>query len=245
MLAALDWTSQEFYHYLAIACGVAVAVSIAVYAVPGGKLKVPGIALSIVASLGLGLALGIIIMGAAGYELKKTEPEGTAGPPGGMPPMGGGMQAMPMGGMMGGGGGGGRGGRGGGGGGPNYKQQLANLVVKLDVLTEKPLTVKLNDEQRKEVNEQLKGLADAEELSDEDAKAKFEKLHEVLKDQTDTLEAAGYRWPQEGGGRGGGFGGGGGGGRGGRGGAEPPKNPFTTEQNGNHLKSLTERLNKT
>ncbi len=245
MFAALDWTSNEFYHYLAIAGGVVVVLAVGLYAVPGAKLKVPGIALSIVGSLGLGLALGVLFMGFMGYELAKPEssaanmppPEGGMGPggapPGAMGPGGGpppGMMMPP----------GGRGGRGGGGGGPNYKQQLATLVTKLDDLTEKPLTVKLSDEQRKEVKEQLKGLADAEDLSDDDAKARFEKLHEALKDQTATLQRAGYSWPGEGGGRGGG----GRGGRGGAGGAEAPKNPFTTEQNKKHLEDLTARLDK-
>ena len=239
MLAALDWTSQESYHYLAGAGAVVVFLAVALYAIPGGKLKVPGIALSIVGSLGVGLALGIILMGWVGYELKKPEPAGGGGPPPEMGGPGGGMP--PMGGMMGGRGGpggpGGRGGPGGPGGGPNYKQQLATLVTKLDVLTEKPLTIQLSDDQRKVVKEELKGLEDADELSDDDAKAKFEKLHKLLEDQTGTLEAAGYRWPGEGGG-------GRGGGRGGPGGPPPPQNPFKTEQNGKHLKDLTDRLSK-
>jgi hypothetical protein len=259
----LDWKSQEFYHYLAVAAAVVVALSIAVYAVPGGRLKVPGIALSIVGSLGLGLAAGIIIMGVVGYELQKPQGEGNGTPEGGgegggppqgvMAGMGGGMGGMGgMAGMGGGGPGGGRGGPGGGRGGPggfggpNYKQQLANLVTKLDVLTEKPLTIQLSKEQRKEVKELLDGLDKQEELSDDDAEAKFKKLHEILEDQTSTLNAAGYNWPGEGGrgGPGGGRGGPGGG-RGGPGGApEPPKNPFTTEQNKKHLEALTSRLDK-
>jgi hypothetical protein len=246
MLAFLDLTSWELYYYLAAAGGVVLVVAIALYLIPGGKLKVPGIALSMVGGLGLGLALGVIFMGMMGYEPKKADSEGAGAPPQGAPPPGVMMPAMgggggPPGGMAGGGrggppggmAGGGRGGRGGGGG-PNYKQQLTILVTKLDVLTEKPLTVKLSDEQRKEVKEQLKGLADAEELSEDDAKARFEKLHDALKDQTDTLEAAGYRWPGEGGG-----------GRGGRGGGgEAPKNPFTAEPNNKHLKELTARIDK-
>ncbi len=238
MLAALDWTSLEFYYYLVGAGAVVVVLAVVLYALPGSKVKVPGIALSIVGSLGLGLALGIILMGWNGYVLKKPEP-GDSAPPPGMGAPGGGMP--PMGAVMMPGAPPGMGGRGGMGGGPNYKAQLANLVNKLDVLTEKPLMVQLSDEQRKEVKEQLNGLADAEELSDDDAKAKFDKLHELLKDQTATLEAAGYRWPGEGGGGGRG---GGRGGRGGPGGPEPPKNPFTTEPNGKHLKDLTERLSK-
>jgi len=249
-----DWKDQVNYYYLGGAGAVLLVLSLALYAVPGRAIKVPGIAVSIVGGLGLGLAGGVILMGMMGYQLKEpapTAPEGGGGPPPGMAGVGRGEggPGMPVG--MPAQGGGGGGGRGGGGGQPNFKAQLANLVGKLDVLTEKPLMVKLNDEQRKEINAQLKGL-DGDELSDDDARAKFEKLHELLKDQTSTLEAAGYRWPGEGGGGGRGAGGGGrgagGGGRGaggsGRGGPEPQANPFKTEPNEKHLKALTERLDK-
>jgi hypothetical protein len=231
----LDWKSQEFYHYVAVAAAVVVALSIALYAVPGGKLKVPGIALSIVGSLGLGLAAGIIIMGVVGYEIKK--PDDSPPPDGGPPP---GVENAGRG-NPGGRGPGGRG-PGGFGGPPNYKMQLANLVGKLDVLTDKPLAIRLDKEQQQEVKKVLDGLDKQDELSDDDAKEKFEKLHDILKDQTSTLNAAGYNWPAEGGG-GGGPRGGGGGPRGG-GGPEQPSNPFKTEQNKKHLEELVGRLDK-
>jgi hypothetical protein len=149
---------------------------------------------------------------------------------------------MPGGGGRGGAGGGAPGGaRGGGGGGgrgaPSPKAQLATLVSKLDVLTEKPLTVNLSAEQQKQVREQLTGLADADELSDDAAKEKLDKLLDVLKDQKDTFEAAGYRWP--GAGNAGGPPGGGG-----PGGGQQPANPFKGEENSKHLKQLTGRLGK-
>jgi hypothetical protein len=237
----LDWHNEQFYYLLAAAGALVIALSVALYAVPGGRLRVPGIALSIVGSLGAGLAAGVILMGMTGYKLPE-EKEGAAAPEGGGPPpppqMAGGGGMPRMGGIP-----GGPGGRGGGG--PNPKAQLAALVNKLDVLTEKPLTVKLNEDQRKQVQEQLTGLAD-DNLSDDDAKKKLDKLLDVLKEQKGTLEAAGYQWPGEGGrggGRGGPTGNLPGGGRGGRGG-EPPPNPFKNEQNAEHLKHLTDRLAK-
>ncbi|HKI38007.1 MAG TPA: hypothetical protein VKA46_39505, partial [Gemmataceae bacterium] len=66
MFTSLDWRSQEFYYYLAAAGAVVIALSVGLYAVPGGRLKVPGIAVSIVGSLGLGLAAGVIFMGVVG-----------------------------------------------------------------------------------------------------------------------------------------------------------------------------------
>jgi hypothetical protein len=136
---------------------------------------------------------------------------------------------MGGGGMMGGGGGRGMGGRQGGGGGrgPNSKNQLATLVAKLDLLTHKPLAVRLDAQQKDKMREQLKDLDDGE-LSEEKAKERLDALLEILKDQRKTLEDAGYRWPGQGGG---GF----------QRPADVP-NPFKVEQNEQHLKALRELL---
>jgi hypothetical protein len=67
-------------------------------------------------------------------------------------------------------------------------------------------------------------------LKDDDAKARLDALLEVLKDQKKTLEAAGYRWPGEGGGFGGGN--------------PPPPNPFKDQNNHDHLNSLQAQLAK-
>jgi len=145
------------------------------------------------------------------------------GPPkGGMPPIGGGMPGF--------------GGKGGGGPkGPTAKAQLNTLVAKLDALTEKPLTVTLDADQKKQIAEQLKGLDAMEELSDEEAKQRLDAILNVLKDQKQPLQATGFNWP--------GAGGGGGGGGGGFG-QPQPLNPFKLEANGKHLQSLQERLEK-
>jgi hypothetical protein len=180
-----------------------------------------GAAAAVVVAFGGGVVAGAFYMGLAGYQLNPPQASNNmpAMQPGmptpgtsGMPP-GPGAPGMPR--------------------GPNPKMQLAGLVAKLDVLTEKPLSVKLTDEQRKQVQEQLKGLANAEELSDDDAKAKLDKILDVLKDDKETFEAAGYRWPGAAGP--GGFPGMG---------QQPPPNPFTTEANASHLKALSERLEK-
>jgi hypothetical protein len=225
----LDWRGQEFYTYLAVAGAVVIVLSLVLSAVPGSKVKVPGIVLAIVGGIGIGVAGGVILMGTMGYDMKKEgpPPDVAPGPPGGMMANNmGGPPGMP-----------GRGGPGGGrgGGGPNHKAQLASLVGKLDTLTEKPLEVRLSDEQRKKIKELLKGV-DAADLSDDEAEKKARELHELLADQKETLKAAGYPWPGEGGGRGGPGGG--------RGGPDGPPNPFKAEDNAKHLKSLEERLDK-
>jgi hypothetical protein len=121
-------------------------------------------------------------------------------------------------------GGGGPGGRGGFGGmRDNPKIQLANLVAKLDDLTRKPLEVKLTEDQKKRVREQLKGLDEQKELTDDDAKKRLDALLEIVKDQSETLKSAGYPWPGEGRGRD----------------NQPPApNPFQAGKNNEHLKSL-------
>jgi hypothetical protein len=142
---------------------------------------------------------------------------------GGMP---GGMAAGRMGGPMGAAGGGMPGGRQ-----PNSKAQLASLVVKLDQLANNSLSIRLTDEQRKKIRTQLAGLEEKEDLSDDEAKQKLDAILEIVNDQKNTLEAAGYRaGGQAGGGR--------------RPNGDAPPNPFKEDDNGKHLKSLQETLAK-
>jgi len=123
-----------------------------------------------------------------------------------------------------GGGPGGPGGRG-----SNSKTQLATLVVKLDQLTQKQLTISLNKEQQEKLREQLQDLNEKAELSEDDAKKRLDAIHDLVKSDKETLEAAGYRWP------------------GPRGSNRPPAtppNPFKDEQNARHLKSLQDMVGK-
>jgi hypothetical protein len=115
------------------------------------------------------------------------------------------------------------------GGPPSSRVQLATLIAKLDLLTGEPLTLKLTDAQRARLREQVRGLAEHEELSAEDATKRLDAILEIVKDQRTTLEAAGYRWPGQ------------------RGGFRPPAdrpNPFREEADGQHLKALEEHLAK-
>lgn len=212
--------------------------------------KVPIIIATGIICFGLGALAGVggMLVIKPDWSMKKQEsspPPDSSDMSASGPPMG----------MMGGAGGGGGGGRGGGGrgggggGGPSPKVQLTTLVNKLEVLSTKPLTIKLNEDQQKKLAEQLQGLDEKEELTDEDAKTRLEAILEIVKDDKATLESAGYRWPGGGGGGpGGGRGGAPGGGRGGFGGGAPPdvpKNPFKdVEENNKHLKSLQEQLSK-
>jgi hypothetical protein len=196
-------------------------------------MKVPLIIVCSLIALGAGAAGGVGSMLAFGYHWDK-QPNNNPPPGPGGPNMPGGPGGPNM-----------PGGPGGPGGfrPPSPKTMLANLVVKIDQLTAKPLQLKLDDDQKKKIQEQIDGLEKLEELDDAAAGQKMAALIEVLKDQKDTLEAAGYRWPGEVGG--GPFEGGGPGG--GRPGGEAPKNPFNDEKSPayEHLKSLQNQLAKT
>jgi hypothetical protein len=158
------------------------------------------------------------------------------GPPGGMrgggPPGGGGG--------MRGGGGGMRGGGGTRGGGPpgglgsqmmgamaNPKLMLGSLVTALDSLTAKPVEIKLTDDQRTALAKALKDLDPEEAMTDEEAGKKLEALMKIVEGHKEALEAVGYRWPN----------------------TPPPMplsevNPFSEGANKEHLKHLTERVEK-
>jgi hypothetical protein len=114
--------------------------------------------------------------------------------------------------------------------GPSAKTQLTALVAKLDVLTQKPLTVSLDDDQKKKVQEELEGLDALADLSEDDAKKRLDGLLKVLEDQKEPLGATGFRWPGE------------------KTGAAPAAtgapNPFQEELNARHLQSLQKRLGK-
>jgi len=111
---------------------------------------------------------------------------------------------------------------------PSSKAQLAMLVAKLDVLTAKPLTLDLTDDQRAKVREELKGLVGEDDLSDDDAKERLDKLLEILQPQRPTLEAAGFRWP----------------GTGFPTQGNTADNPFKEGADAQHLKDLEKRLEK-
>ncbi len=228
--------SVEVYYYLAAGGAAVIVLAIVLYFLKVPTLKVAGVVLGIVGGLGVGAAAGVLAMASQGYHWEKqSQPQsnpGAMGPqmgiPGGAP---GGAPGGPGGARQ--GGPPGMAGPPGGGRGPSAKTQLAGLVTKLDVLTQKPLQITLSDEQKEKVRAALEGLAGKEELSEDEAKEKLDALLAVVEKDRDTLEAAGYRWP----------GGGGGGGGGGFGG-QPPPNPFTDQKNGEHLKELEKRVGK-
>jgi hypothetical protein len=195
------------------------------------EAKVPAIIATGLICLALGVGGGVGLMMFSGWKWEPKPPEdpavsgnpmammGKGGPGAGGPGGGGPGKGFP-----------GKGGPGKGGKGKaaSPKTQLVSLVEKLDLLTEKPLAVKLTAEQKKEVREQLKGLDDDMPLSDDDAKKRIDGLVKALAEHKDVLTAAGFPWPGE---------------------AAPqppgePPNPFMAVPHSKRLKALEERLAK-
>jgi hypothetical protein len=232
-----NWHEMQLYQWLAVGGGALALLALVMALVlrKRGPVHVPAAAAAAVAAFAAGVGAGVILLSWFGYHWEKRESA---------PAEPGAISGDPMvvqvrgGGPFGGGQGGGRGrGRGGAGGAPSPKAQLASLVDKLNVLTGMKLAVELDAAKKKQVLEQLRGLAEQEELKDEEAKAKLDALLEVLKGDRDKFEAVGYRWPGEaapGGGRG----------RGRGGPPQAPPNPFKGGNNGEHLKALQLRLEK-
>jgi hypothetical protein len=229
---------QNYQYFVIIGSGVAV-LAVLLYFVKGARLKIPAAAAVALCCLVVGFGAGVLVLGNYGYTFKASEAKapqdgadtdqnpGPTGDPvakgdmpkmpkgkGGMPGMPKGMGGMP--GMM--------------GKGPNSKAQLVALVTKLNLLTEKPLSISLDADRKKKIAEEIKDLDTLETLSESDAKKRLGALLDAMKDDRSTLESAGYNWPGPGGG-------GGGGGRG-----KDMPNPFKSETNEKAVKALQERL---
>ena len=134
-------------------------------------------------------------------------------------------------------------------GGPRPKRDLTTLVQKLDLLTG-DVGIKLTAEQAAAVNDRLRDVEKSAKMSDDDAKAKHDRLMAVLNEnQKARLEAIALPQPARSGGPG----------MGGHkpgmypgmpgcpmmGGGAPPtpdQNPFQQDAEGKAVKSLRERL---
>ena len=186
--------------------------------------KVPIAFVTGIVCLGLGIAGGIV---AANFIEKETKTDAGGDAKAGAQPDAKGGKDGPGGGKGGfGGGGKGGGGKGGGGGGAFGPQfRLTTTVTKLDILTKKPLSIELNADEKKQIQELFAGVEDKDALSNEEAQAKLDALLKIVERHRAALEAAGVIWP----------------------GATPPKladNPLKEGPGNDHLKSLRTTLGK-
>jgi hypothetical protein len=228
-----DLTQIELYQWLAIGGGVLALLAVVLYFLPVSKIKIPGVVVGVIGGLLAGVGVGVLAMAAFGYELndpreKSMKAEQSSGPPQGG--MGGGQKGK-----------GGKGGPKGGMGGmppppqgfpfapPTPDRQLAGVILRLDVLTEKTPAIQLSDEQKEKLAEELKELDSdkAAKLDTKEAKKRLEAIMKVLtKDQKEALQRLGASWPGQ---------------TSGAAGKETPP-PFSEESNKKALKNLVERL---
>jgi hypothetical protein len=186
----------ELYQWIAIGGGGMAVIALLLHFVLPKGFKVPTVVLGVIAGLIGGLGVGVVGMASFGYRTAPDPAEVLPGPPlamvkgMGLPGKGAGLPGKGMPGM---------GGKGKGPAGPSPKTELATLVVKIHLLTDKPLTLSLSEQQRSTIAEQLRELADKEDLSDDDAKARLEAILDSVKAERAILEAAGFRWPAQGG----------------------------------------------
>jgi hypothetical protein len=221
----VDLQSPQFMIYVIIGSIAVAVLAVVLYYFPGGKIRIPAIAATALTCLIAGAGIGVLTLYQLGYHWERqtiTRAESPFGTGGGPPNVGG---------RRGGGEGTSRGRGNTAGGGTasqtaNPKGQLAALVAKLDVLTRKPLSVQLKDEQKAKIRDQLKGLEDKDEIREEDAKKTLDALLEAVKENREALEDAGFHWPGEKG----------------RNSPLDIPNPFKEKNDGDHLKSLRKQL---
>ncbi|HEV3258678.1 MAG TPA: hypothetical protein VG013_17515 [Gemmataceae bacterium] len=217
------WDQLELQHYLAVGGGVIAVVAVVCYFGGGARIRVPAAAAGFVGAVAAGFGLGVITMVACGYHWNvapvTTPTSAGAGTPGG---------GMAGGGM--GGGGTPRSAPAGRDRAPTARDQLVSLVDKLNLLL-LPLDLELTAKQKALIRQQLKSIPQSNQLSDDEAKAKLDVLHDTLKYKRGVLSLVGYDWTEPVGGKGGGKG-------------EKPLNPFMRLPAETNLRSLQERLAK-
>jgi hypothetical protein len=192
----VDLSKLESWHYGLLIGGALLVVGILLYFLGVRQIKVPAAVTAGFAGLAVGLAAGIVWLGAFGYKPVETprDDEPGAGEGGGPPRMAGGPK-MGGGGAPKMGGGGGAPKSGGGPPAPSPRAQLLALIDALDRVLDRPVTVTLTTDERAAVARQLKGLDAAPEVKDDEAKDKLDAILKVVEKDRKALEAVGYRWP--------------------------------------------------
>jgi hypothetical protein len=224
----MNLNDMAMWQWFAIAGGAVLLLSFVMYFLPAGKMKLPAVVTASFGGLVAGLALGILLMAVFGYkptqERPRSESSGDAAsqsprmPGPGAPPFvkgpGGPMSNGPSGPPA----------------PPTPKAQLANLVTALDTVADRPVTITLTPDQKAVIIEKLKGLDQAGEITDVDAKVRLDAIVKVMEKDQKTLETVGFHTAPPA-----------------KGDFGPPKespNPFKEGPAGERLKSLLERLNK-
>lgn len=211
-----DYKNMETYHYFIAGGAGLVVIALLLCLFKGRKIKVSAFFATTLGALALGFGIGVITLGAAGYHWEEQKQDEAQAKAAANTPNPKGKKSADQ--------------------NPNPKKnanavsaklQLAALIVKLNQITETPLTINLGDRKGK-VAEQLKDLDTKEMLTNEEAETRLKALKETLDKDYATLTAAGLDLDRAGA----------------VGKKEPPANPFTNEANKTALKALQERLAK-
>jgi hypothetical protein len=226
----MNLNDMAMWQWFAIAGGAVLLLSLIMYFLPAGKMKLPAVVTGSFGGLVAGLALGILLMAVFGYKPMREQPPssdsagGGPGPAGKMPGPGApGFVKGPGGPMP-------KNAIGGPPPAPSPKAQLVALVTALDTVADRPVTITLTPEQKSTIVEKLKGLDQPAELTDDDAKARLDAIVKAVEREQKTLETVGFRTTPPA-----------------KGGFGPPKespNPFKEGPTAERLKSLLERLDK-
>ena len=221
----MDLNDMQVWQYFAIAGGGVLVLGVIAYFLPLGKMKLPGVVTAAFGGVVAGLALGVLLMAGFGYKPRRDEPlpSDMSGPPGGVPKGG---IGMPKGGMP-------KGGMPKGNFGPpaqSSRDQLASLLTALDTVADRPVTVNLTTEEKAAIVKELRALSEADEVNNDDAKARLDAILKIVEKHQKTLETVGFRTgPPP---------------KGGSSLAKDNPNPFKNGPAADHLKSLVERLGK-
>jgi hypothetical protein len=224
----MDLNDMQVWQYFAIAGGAVLVIGVIAYFLPVGKLKLPAVVTAAFGGVVAGLALGVLLMAGFGYKAHRDDPlpSDMSGPPGLAGAPKGGM-AMPKGGGM---------PKGGlpkgnfGAPAPSSRDQLASLLTTLDTVADRPVTVNLTTEEKAAIVKELKALTEADEVNNEEAKARLDSILKIVEKHQKTLETVGFRTgPPP---------------KGGSSLAKDNPNPFKTGPAAENVKSLVERLSK-
>ena len=196
-----DWKNLQLYHWLLLGAGGLVVLALVLFVFTrASRLRIPVIVACSLCSLLAGLAAGVLLLASMGYHWE-SEQQAAAGAAGRLrtgpsrrtrrgPARRWAARRRPAGwawtrGRP------GVGGRGNGRG-PTPKMQLVALVVKLDQLTGKPLTIPLDDAKQAKLRKELAGLEELQDLSDEEAQKRLDSMLVILEKDKPVLEAAGF-----------------------------------------------------
>jgi hypothetical protein len=170
----------QSHHILGLVGGVVLFASVVLYFFPAGKMRIPAVVTSSFGGIMVGLAAGILLMAAFGYQTKPigdidlgamhvapNEPVHFKLPDKLPAPNPNGLST------------------------PNPKSQLLHLIHALEATTISPGSLTLTPKSRVELADHFKSLLEAERVNEENARQKYLAVMTYLDKEQPKLEQAG------------------------------------------------------